>query len=88
MCYIYERRSVNRWYKSKSDKPLCIEIGGQKIAVHARHEPFIYLGKPVTMAGEPKDLIRNIIDENFGKNCRKCITCSVENRSIERELCS
>ena len=59
----YERRSANRWYKSKSDKPPCIEIGGQQITVRARYEPFTYLGKPVTVAGEPKDLIRNIIDE-------------------------
>ena len=28
-----------------------------------RHEPFTYLGKPVTVAGEPKDLVRNIIDD-------------------------
>ena len=57
----YEKRSAKRWYKSY--KPPCIEVGGQQITVHARYEPFIYLGKQVTVAGEPKDLIRNIIDE-------------------------
>ena len=39
---LYERRSANRWYKSKSDKPLFLEIEGQKIKVYVRHEPFTY----------------------------------------------
>ena len=60
---LYERRSANRWYKSKSDKPPSLEIEGQKIKVYARHEPFTYLGKAVTVAGEPKDLIRDIVEE-------------------------
>ena len=52
----YERRSANRWYKSKSDPPPSIKIEGEEIKVLMRHEP-------VTVAGEPKDLVRNIIDD-------------------------
>ena len=59
----YERRSANRWYRSKSDRPPSIKIEGQEIKVFTRHEPFTYLGKPVTVAGEPRDLVRNIIDD-------------------------
>ena len=60
---LYERRLANRWYKSKSDKPPSLETEGQKIKVYAQHEPFTPLGKPVTVADEHKDLIRDIIEE-------------------------
>ena len=63
MRFFYERRSVKRWYKSKSDRPPSIKIEGEEIKVLTRHEPFTYLGKPVTVAGEPKDLVRNIIGD-------------------------
>ena len=48
----YERRSGNRWHKAKSDKPPEKEINGEVIEVLQRNEPFTYLGKPLTVAGE------------------------------------
>ena len=39
----YERRSRNRWYKAKSDKPPEIEINSEVIEVLQRNEPFMYL---------------------------------------------
>ena len=48
----YKRRSGNRWYKAKSNKPPEIEINGEVIEVLQHNEPFMYLGKPLTVAGE------------------------------------
>ena len=56
----YERRSRNRWYNAKSDKPPEIEVSGEVIEVLQRKKPFTYLGNPLTVAGElqnqPNDL--------------------------------
>ena len=58
----YAHRSGNRWYKAKSDKPPEIEIDGEVIEVLRCNEPFTYLGKPLTVAGElqsqPNDLVQ------------------------------
>ena len=59
----YERRSGNRWYKAKSDKPPEIRIDGEVIEVLKRNEPFIYLGKPPTVAGELQSQPKDLLDE-------------------------
>ena len=51
----YERRSGNRWYKSKSDTPPEVDFNGEKVAVLERHECYKYLGKPLSVAGESPD---------------------------------
>ena len=45
----YERRSGNKWYKAKSDKPPEIEIDGEVIEVLHRNKPFTYLRTPLTV---------------------------------------
>ena len=58
----YKRRSANRWYKAKSDKPSEIEFSGKIVEVLKRHEEFVYLGKPLTVAEEPKSHVKEIIE--------------------------
>ena len=52
----YEKRSDNRWYKAKSNKLPEIEFNGKIVEVLKRHEEFVYLGKPLTVAGEPESM--------------------------------
>ena len=60
---LYESRSGNRWYKAKSDKPPDIKIHGEKVKVNNRHEPFTYLGKPLTVAGETENQVPDMLKE-------------------------
>ena len=58
---LYERRSGNRWYKAKGDRPPGVEIYGETIKVYARQEPFIYLRKPLSVAGEDQNQVPNML---------------------------
>ena len=60
---LYERRSGNRWYKAKSDKPPEIKIDGKVIEVLKRNETFIYLGKPLTVTCELQSQPTDLLDE-------------------------
>ena len=63
-CSIFdERRSGNRRYKAKSDKRPEIKIDGEVIEVLKRNEPFIYLGKPLTVADELQSQPKDLLDE-------------------------
>ena len=59
---LYERRSANRWYKAKSDKLPEIEFSGEIVEVLKRHEEFVYLGKSLTVSGEPESHVKEIIE--------------------------
>ena len=48
---------------AKSDKPPEIKIDGEVIEVLKRNEPFIYLGKPLTVAGELQSQPKDLLDE-------------------------
>ena len=59
----YERRSSNRWYKAKRDVQPSVSFNGEEVKVHERHEPYTYLGKPLTFAGEDENHVKEIFDE-------------------------
>ena len=59
----YERRSANRWYKTKKDVQPSVSFNGEEVKVHERHEPSIYLGKPLTVAGEDENDVEEIFDK-------------------------
>ena len=59
----YERRSANRWYKSKMDVQPSVSFNGKEVKVHERHEPYTYLGKPMTFAGEGENHVEKIFDK-------------------------
>ena len=69
----YERRSANRWYKAKSDKLPEIEFSGKIVEVLKRHEEFVYLGKPLTVAGKSASHVKEII-ETFSQLLDKIVT--------------
>ena len=49
----YERCSGNRWwYIVKSDRLPTIEFNNENVKVLKRDEPYVYLGKPMTVARE------------------------------------
>ena len=73
---IYERRSGNRWYKAKSDKPPDIKTHGEKVKVNNRHEPFTYLGKPLTVAGETENQVPDMLKE-YTELLDKVASCSL-----------
>ena len=60
---LYDRRSGNRWYKSKADSPPVIEFNGELVNVLTRNEYYVYLGKPLSVAGENPTHVNEIYDE-------------------------
>ena len=73
---LYERRSGNRWYKAKGDKPPDIKINGEAIKVNSRHEPFTYLGKPLTVAGEDENQVPNML-RDYSEILENITACSL-----------
>ena len=73
---LYERRSGNRWYKAKGDKPPDIKINGEAIKVNSRHEPFTYLGKPLTVAGEDENQVPNML-RDYSEILENTTACSL-----------
>ena len=59
----YEHESGNRWFKAKKDVPLSIEFNDKLVPVLQRHEKFVYLGKPLTVAGEFEEHSQETIEE-------------------------
>ena len=59
----YERRSGNRWYKAKSDSLPEIEFNNEKMPVLKRKETFVYLGKPLTVAGETEEELIEMLND-------------------------
>ena len=55
-------KSANRWYKAKSDKLPEIEFNGGIVEVLKHHEESVYVGKPLTVAGEPESHVKEIIE--------------------------
>ena len=60
----YERRSENRWYKAKSYRLPTIEFNNENVKVLKRDEPYVYLGKPMTVAGETQDEVNQMLDDH------------------------
>ena len=60
---MYERRSGNRWYKAKGDKEPNLTVNQERISVLKRHEPFTYLGKPLTVAGETENQVPDMLKD-------------------------
>ena len=52
----YEHRSGNKWFKAKKDVPPSIEFNDELVPVLQRYEKFVYLGKPLTVAGNLKNI--------------------------------
>ena len=52
----------NRWYKAKGDTPPKIKIGRELVKILKRNDPFTYLGKLLTVAGETVKEISDILD--------------------------
>ena len=73
---LYECRSGNRWYKTKGDKPPDIKINGEAIKVDSRHEPFTYLGKPLTVAGEDENQVLNML-RDYSEILENITACSL-----------
>ena len=59
----YERRSGNRWYKAKSDRLSIIKFNYENVKVLKRDEPYVYLGKPMTVAEETQDEVNQMLDD-------------------------
>ena len=59
----YERHSGNRWYKAKPDRLPTIEFNNENVKVLKRDEPYVYLGKPMTVAGETQDEVNQMLDD-------------------------
>ena len=79
----YERRSGNRWFKAKKDVALSIEFNDELVPALQRHEKFVYLGKPLTVAGEFEEHSKEIIEEY--SNLLHLISISVAPVSIKIE---
>ena len=73
---LYERRSGNRWYKAKGDKPPDMKINGDAIKVNSRHEPFTYLGKPITVVGEDENQVPNML-RDYSEILENITACSL-----------
>ena len=58
-----DRRSGNRWYKSKTDAPPIVEFNGELVNVLQRNECYKYLGKPLSVAGERPTHVTEIYDK-------------------------
>ena len=71
---LYQRRSGNRWYKAKGDKPPEIKIHGEKVKVLGRHEPFTYLGKPLTVAEADEKQVPAMLKE-YSEILENIATC-------------
>ena len=59
----YERYSGNRWYKAKSDRLPSIEFNNENVKVLKRDKPYVYLGKPMTVAEETQDEVNQMLDD-------------------------
>ena len=57
----YERRSGNNWYKGKNDRLPVIKIQNKILPVLKRNEPYKYLGKSMTIAGEDPKQVEDFI---------------------------
>ena len=60
---MYGLRSGNRWYKEKGDKEPNLTVNDERISVLKRHEPFTYLGKPLTVAGETESQVPDMLKD-------------------------
>ena len=79
----YECRSGNRWFKAKKDVPPSIEFNDELVPVLQCHGKFVYLGKPLTVAGEFEEHSKEIIEEY--SNWLHLISISVAPVSIKIE---
>ena len=73
---LHERRSGYRWYKANGDKPPNVKINGEAIKVNSRHEPFTYLGKPLTVAGEDENQVPNML-RDYSEILENITACSL-----------
>ena len=60
---MYERRSGNRWYKAKGDKEPNLTVNDEWFSVLKSHEPFTYLRKPLTVAGETENQVHDMLKD-------------------------
>ena len=78
-CFIfYEPRSGNRWYKGKNDHDPVVYIHGEQVKVLQRHEPFTYLGKPLTdtVVGESETHVDDMLS-TYTELLEKVALCSL-----------
>ena len=59
----YERRSGNNWYEGKNDQLPIIKVQDKVLPVLKRKEPYKYLGKSMSIAGEDPDQVDSFIDK-------------------------
>ena len=58
---LYDHRSGNRWYKSKSGRPPVVEFNGELVDVLARNECYSYLQESLSVEGESPTHITEIM---------------------------
>ena len=59
----FKRRPGNRWYKAKTEQEPKLVISNKGIRVYKCHEPFTYLGKSITVAGETENQAKDILKD-------------------------
>ena len=59
----FERHSGNRWYRAKLEQEPKLVISNERIRVYKRHEPFTYLGKPITVVGETENQAKDMLKD-------------------------
>ena len=73
---LYERRSGNNWYKGRKDQAPSIVIQNQELTVCSRCDPYVYLGKSLTVNGEdPAQVLEFIV--KFKSNVDKICACNL-----------
>ena len=70
----YNFRPGNRWYKAKWDTPPKIKIVGEIVKILKRNDPFTYLGKLLTVAGETVEEISDILD-TYSELLQQILAC-------------
>ena len=61
----YDRRSASRWYKAKGDVQPSVSFNGEEVKVHERHEPYTYLGKPLSVARQDENTSRKFLTNTW-----------------------
>ena len=73
---LYERRSGNNWYKGRKDQAPSIVNQNQELTVYSRCNPYVYLGKSLTVNGEdPVQVLKFIV--KFKSNVDKICACNL-----------
>ena len=73
---LYGRRSGNNWYKCKADSVPQFFIQGKYIPTSLRSEPYMYLGKSLSIEGEDINQV-NEFCVMYKSNVEKICNCTL-----------